>query len=99
MTKLDVLAELPSVKICRAYRDGVEPGRDGFELAVPTYDTLEGWGDPALAAALRAARSLADVPPVVRAYLDLIEDEVGTPVTLLGVGPDRTETITLREPF
>jgi len=99
VTKLDVLAMLPRVQVCRAYRDGVSPGRDGFSRAEPTYETLAGWGDPSLQAQLRVARSLAEIPATVREYLDLIEDDVGVPVTLLGVGPDRTETISLADPF
>lgn len=99
VTKLDVLAMLPEVFVCRAYRDGIEPGRDGFDRAEAVLERLDGWGDAALATQLRSARALAEVPGVVRAYLDLIEREVGVPVTLLGVGPDRTETITLTPPF
>ncbi|MGB1698477.1 MAG: adenylosuccinate synthase, partial [Nannocystaceae bacterium] len=93
VTKLDVLAMLPEVRVCRAYRDGLLPGRDGFSRAEATYETLSGWGDPALQGQLRAARSPSEIPGTVRKYLDLIEEDVGVPVTLLGVGPDRTETI------
>lgn len=99
VTKLDVLAELPQVSVCVGYRDGVKPGRDGFDAAVPEYEQLEGWGAPDLKSRLCAARSLEELPPVVRAYLDRIAEATQTPVTLVGIGADRSQTILVRQPF
>jgi adenylosuccinate synthase len=99
VTKLDVLAELPAVKICESYEDDLDPGRDGLFHAVPRLRALEGWGDPSLAAQLRAAERREDLPGPVRAYLDLIEDRTQVPVVLVSVGPDRAQTVRLAEAF
>lgn len=99
VTKLDVLAALPDVEICVRYRDGVDPGRDGFDDAVPETETVAGWGDPSWPAKLAAARSLADLPGPVRAYLDRIESEVGVPITLVSIGADREQTIRVASAF
>jgi adenylosuccinate synthase len=99
VTKIDVLAMLPEVKICRRYRDGVTPGLDGFDKAVPEYETLEGWGDPSWAGSLSEIRKLEDMPSPVRAYLDLISEEIGVSISLVSIGPGRDQTIMLRAPF
>lgn len=99
VTKLDVLAHLPEVRICEAYEDGRRPGTDALEGVVPRLRTLRGWGDPEVVAGLAKATSKEDLPSVVRAYLDLIEDAVGVPVVLLSVGAERSETVMLSEAF
>ena len=99
VTKLDVLASLPRVEICESYEDGLEPGRDGLERAVPRLRTLNGWGDPGLVDRLRAAERREDLPGPVRAYLDLIEDRTQVPVVLVSVGPDRAQTLRFTEAF
>lgn len=99
VTKLDVLASLPSAEICVAYEDGLDPGKDDLELARPVLKSIPGWGEPAMAEQLRSARTLNDVPGPVRGYLDFIAEEVGVPVVLASVGPGRGQTISLADPF
>ncbi len=99
VTKLDVLAMLPEVQICRRYRDGVKPGVDRLEAAVPELERLEGWGDASWAAGLSEIRRLEDLPAPVRAYLDLVAEAVEVPIALVSLGPDRDQTIVLRAPF
>lgn len=99
VTKLDVLAALPRVQVCEAYEDGLQPGRDGLDRAVPKLRTVPGWGDPSIVDALRAANKLEDLPKPVRAYLDLIEQHTGVPVVLASVGPDRAETLRFASAF
>jgi adenylosuccinate synthase len=45
------------------------------------------------------ARSLAELPSPVRAYLDLVSDRVGVPITMISVGADRGQTICLEAAF
>jgi len=99
VTKLDVLAQLPGVEICTHYRDGVDPGRDGFDDAVAVYESISGWGDPTWGERVSKARSLADLPSPVRAYLDLIADKIEVPITMVSVGADREQTICLASAF
>jgi adenylosuccinate synthase len=99
ITKLDVLAKLPAVRICEAYEDGLRPGRDLLDGARPRLRTLEGWGDPAVVDGLLAARRREDLPRVVLTYLELIEEQVGVPIVLVSVGPGRQQTLLLSDAF
>jgi adenylosuccinate synthase len=99
VTKLDVLAMLPAIEICTSYRDGLDPGRDGFDDAVPVLESVAGWGDPSWGERVSKARSLAELPGPVRAYLDLVSDRVGVPITMISVGADRGQTICLEDAF
>jgi len=100
LTKLDVLADLPEVAVCTAYRvDGKELDEppidpDDIARAEPIYTKFPGWGRlPA------EAREVKDLPPTARAYVETIERMAGVPFCLISVGPDRAQTIRLRDPF
>ncbi len=99
VTKLDVLAAIPEVKVCVAYEDGVEPGIHGFERARPVLRALPGWGDPARAAQLAKARKLEDLPKVAREYLDMIAEYTGVEISLVSVGAGREQTILVRDAY
>lgn len=99
ITKLDVLAALPTVQVCTRYAGGATPGEVELDEVEPEFEVLEGWGDPSLRDRIAAARRLEDLPAPVRSYLDRIAEEVGVPITLVSVGPDREQTILLSEPF
>jgi adenylosuccinate synthase len=100
LTKLDVLAELPEVSVCVAYRvDGKELDEppidpDDIARAEPVFASFPGWGKlPS------DARGVADLPGPARAYVETIERMAGVPFCLISVGPDRSETIRLHDPF
>jgi adenylosuccinate synthase len=100
LTKLDVLAGLPEVSVCAAYRlDGKELDEPPIDLddiarAEPVYAKFPGWGPlPS------GARGIADLPAHARAYVETIERMAGVSFCLVSVGPDRSETIRLRDPF
>lgn len=94
LTKLDTLTGLDAIRVCVAYElDGVrtpEWPRSAEALARcrPVYQTLPGWH-----ADISAARRLDDLPAEARAYVEMIEREVGVPLALVSVGPDREQTI------
>ncbi|MFZ9819090.1 MAG: adenylosuccinate synthetase [Ilumatobacteraceae bacterium] len=50
--------------------------------------SLPGWKT-----ALRSCRSYADLPAEAKAFIDLVEREVGIPVSIIGVGPGRDECV------
>jgi adenylosuccinate synthase len=91
---LDVLAELPELKICTAYElDGRRVTQfpshvDDLRRAVPVYETLPGWEKD-----IRGVRRLEDLPAGARVYLDRLSQLVGQPVEVVSVGPDREQTI------
>lgn len=99
VTKLDVLAQMPKVAICRSYADGVRPGHDEFEAARPEIEFLPGWGEPELAERISEARELEDLPAAARSYLDMISEFTGVPIALVSVGPGRDQTVFIGEAF
>jgi len=91
---LDTLTGLQRVGICTGYRvrDGLLPGFvtdcSLLEQAEPVLEFLPGWD-----ADISAARRVADLPPAARNYLDRLEELLGVPVTIVSVGPDRSQTL------
>jgi adenylosuccinate synthase len=101
MTKLDVLDGLKEVKICIAYRmpDGREMkttplAAEGWEGIVPVYETLPGWSESTF-----GVKELAKLPEAARRYIRRVEEVTGVPIDIISTGPDRTETMILRDPF
>ncbi len=97
ITKLDVLTGLPSLKICKGYRlpDGSELETLPASLTrlgqcQPIYEELPGWDQD-----ITGAKSLDDLPPSCRAYLERLSQLAGAPLSLVSVGPDRDATIIL----
>ncbi|MEO0482641.1 MAG: adenylosuccinate synthase [Planctomycetota bacterium] len=95
MTLLDVMSGFDEIKVCVRYQiDGAETDRfppDATDLARvrPVYETLEGFGEE-----IDGVRSWGELPAAARAYVERVERAAGAPVTLIGVGPDRAQTIT-----
>jgi adenylosuccinate synthase len=100
LTKLDVLDGLDTLSICIGYRiDGrVEEQppllTDRYADAVPVYETLPGWSE-----STTGIREFDALPRNARRYLERIEQLAGVPVDVISTGPDRVETIVLRNPF
>ncbi len=94
VTKLDVLDTFDRLPICVGYRLGGEPlseiPSNPYALAEvePLYEYLDGWREPT-----GTARTLADLPPAARAYLDRIEALLETPITFVSVGTRRSQII------
>ncbi|MBA3539830.1 MAG: adenylosuccinate synthase [Deltaproteobacteria bacterium] len=100
LTKLDVLGGMPEVSVCVAYKvDGKELDEppidpDDIARAEPIYRTFPGWGKVAA-----GVQDIGGLPPTARAYVDTIAQMAGVPFCIVSVGPDRSETIRLRDPF
>ncbi|MEX2208522.1 MAG: adenylosuccinate synthase [Myxococcota bacterium] len=100
LLKLDILTGLPEVKACVGYRvDGKEIREFPASITTlgrcePIYTSFRGWSE-----AIERARSLSDLPQAARDYVRWIEDALGVPVDLLGVGPERDATIEQHNPF
>jgi adenylosuccinate synthase len=98
VTKLDVLSGLERVPVCVAYDvDGVRYDdmpmtQTDFHHAVPVYEYLDGWWED-----ISRAKDPADLPANARAYLAALEDMIGAPISAVGVGPRRDQTLLLRE--
>ena len=96
ITKLDILDSFDTVKVCVAYEiDGVRTEKVPYHQsdvhrAVPIYEELPGWNTD-----LTNATEPKHLPPEAHAYLELIEDQVGVPVTLVSTGPGRNQYLHL----
>jgi adenylosuccinate synthase len=94
MMMLDVLSELPELKICVAYDlhgERIEhfPAHvDDLRDLKPIYETVPGWQQE-----ITDVRRLADLPLAARKYLDRISELIGQPIGVVSVGPDREQTM------
>ena len=94
MMKADVLSVFDEIKACTHYKlsDGTLTEEMPFQLMdvdiTPVYKTFKGWKTD-----IRQVRSFDDMPEELKTYINFIEEEVGVPVKIVSVGPDRTETI------
>ncbi len=63
-----------------------------FARAVPVYETFPGWTED-----ISRATSLTDLPTNARKYVDALESMIKAPISAIGVGPGRDETIAVRD--
>ena len=91
---LDTMSGIKEIQVCRAYEiDGIEttffPSNiSRLAKARCVYETVPGWEED-----LAEARSFDELPVNARNYVEFIERLVGRPITIVGVGPKRSETI------
>jgi adenylosuccinate synthase len=97
ITKLDVLSPFAELKVCVAYEgdDGTRYDHVPYHQSVlhkvrPVYETLPGWECDID----RCAR-VEDFPAEARDYVRFVEEKVGVPISFVGVGPDRAQTVVL----
>ncbi len=100
LTKLDVLDELDSIKICVAYEINGEKtttppfSAEGYDIAKPVYIEMPGWNSSTI-----GTRSFGELPIEAQNYIRKIEELSHLPVDILSTGPDRDETLILQNPF
>ncbi len=94
ITNLDGLDGLDTIQICTAYtlrgKTIHYPPSTAADLAacVPVYETHQGWKQD-----LSGIRNFADLPELAKAYLKRLEELTGARVSLVGIGPDREQTL------
>jgi adenylosuccinate synthase len=94
VTKLDVLDKLKQIKICVGYeyqgKNLVDFPADLKVLAQckPVYEVLDGWME-----STSSARTFEELPLNARKYLERIEEIVGVKISIIAVGPKRSQTI------
>ena len=94
LTKLDVLTGLDSLKICVAYEDQsgrmeqLPFGPGELERFRPVYEEIPGWDQDVM-----ALRAWEDLPANAQRYINRIETLTGLPVTMVSVGPERSQII------
>jgi adenylosuccinate synthase len=98
LTKLDVLTGWERIPVCVAYDvdgercDEIPMTQTGFHHAKPIYEYLPGWGED-----ISGAKSVDDLPPNARSYVQYLEDVSGTRISAIGVGQDRDATISIHD--
>ena len=98
LTKLDVLTGWEKIPVCVAYEvDGkrvedLPSSQSDFHHAKPIYEYLLGWTED-----ISDARSLRDLPKNAQAYVKYLEEISGAPMSAIGVGPGRNQTIVVKD--
>lgn len=94
LTKLDVLAGLEQVRLCTAYRQGpaelcdLPLGPADLAPFEPVYEDLPGWPESAT-----PPRSYNNLPAEAQAYVRRIAELAGVPVSLVSIGPERSQML------
>lgn len=98
LTKPDVLDGLPEIKICDAYTYKGDEIRDFptethvLEQVKPVFRSVKGWRQP-----VAGVRDFQSLPSGFKDYIALIEDLIGAEAAIVSTGPNRTETIILKQ--
>ena len=96
MMKADVLDDFDTIKVCVGYEiDGEVVEYFPFELnddVKPVYVELPGWKTD-----LTKIKDQNEFPEELNNYINFIEDEMGIPISLASVGPNRAQTIILEK--
>jgi adenylosuccinate synthase len=100
LTKMDVLNQLETIKVCTAYRHGeqlLEEFPQDFDVlkdCTPVYEEIPGWQSD-----ISALNDYEALPVQVQDYVAQIEAWTGCPVVLVSVGPRRDQTLLRTNPF
>jgi adenylosuccinate synthase len=98
LTKLDVLTGWEKIPVCVAYEiDGkrveeLPASQSDFHHAKPIYEYLLGWKEN-----ISKAKSVVELPKNAQEYVKFLEKISGAPISAIGVGPGRDETIVVRD--
>lgn len=100
ITRLDILDNLETLKICTGYVyqgkavKGFPASLKVLEQVEPVYEELKGWKTP-----ISHIRKYEDLPENARYYVERIAAVTGVPVGIVSVGPNRDQTIVLKDVF
>ncbi len=100
VTKLDVMDDMDTVRICTGYlldgkiTDLVPIGAEGLARVEPVYEDMPGWKTSTV-----GISEYGKLPAAAKRYLERLEKVCGVPVAIISTGPDRVHTIVLKNPF
>lgn len=94
MMKADVLDDFDTIKVCTHYKvNGVETEKLPFDVVdaeiTPVYKEMKGWK--------QNITSGNNLPEALLNYIHFIEEQTGVPISIVSVGPDRTQTIVMKK--
>ena len=94
VTNLDVLTGFDEIRVAVGYRIGGATRREWpadvpvIERVEPVYASFPGWTED-----ITSVRRFEDLPARARSYVEALEREVGVPIRMLSVGPERAQVI------
>ncbi len=93
MTKADVMSNFETIKVCTHYSYKGESidflPYDVLDKDIkPIYKELKGWSEN-----LTGLASIEEIPAALNEYIEFLEKELETPITIVSVGPDRNQTL------
>lgn len=100
LTKLDVLDEFETIRICTGYRyqgktlETLPFDHEVLEQCEPEYEELPGWQTSTF-----GVTAYDKMPENARRYIERLEALTGIPVDIISTGPERDQTIVLRDPY
>ena len=98
LTKLDVLTGWEKIPVCVAYEvDGkrveeVPASQSDFHHAMPIYEYLDGWKED-----ISKCKKFEELPSNAQKYVKYLEKISGAPMSAIGVGPGRDQTIVVKD--
>ena len=100
LTKLDVLDGFDEIKICTGYSlagktiNYLPSAEKEQRLIKPIYEVIKGWKK-----STKALRNISELPQEAKIYVKRIEELVQCPIILISTGPERSDTIHIKDPF
>ena len=93
MTKGDVLSGFKTIKVCTAYNyKGKEIHHLPFNIepenVTPVFTEFKGWKED-----ITKMKDASQFPKELKEYIEFLEKELETPISVVSVGPDRNQTI------
>jgi adenylosuccinate synthase len=90
LTKIDVLSGLEEIKVCTSYEDNSDTTDLGSENTkiIPVYKIFPGWEED-----ISGIQSFNQLPKEAQEFVQMIEREIEIPITIIGTGPKRVDTI------
>lgn len=94
ITKLDILDGFERLKVCVAYdvkgerHEHLPYHQSDLHAAKPIYEELPGWGID-----LTGIRDRDELPVAAVSYLEFLQDQIGAPIGVVGVGPGREQFV------
>ncbi|MCP5145381.1 MAG: adenylosuccinate synthase [Gammaproteobacteria bacterium] len=100
ITKLDVLDGIDVIRVCVGYRTegkvlrASPVGAEAMAVVEPIYEDLPGWGESTV-----GIRAYDELPANAKSYLNRLSELTELPIDMISTGPDRADTIVLKDPF
>lgn len=98
LTKLDTLTGLKKIKICTGYKfngriiTDFPASLEDLAQCEPVYEEFDGWEED-----IQGAKTFDDLPYNAQKYIRRIEELIGIKAAIISVGPERNQTIVLRD--